>query len=343
MTRTWHVLVLAAAVSALAGSEARAACWAEISDGSASSSSIVRGDFFGDGREVGLVARSTETGCEIGFETAGDGTFKAMPGAGYFADFWGVCRDSVSARDHAVARVSHDRNTSYEIWAAERGAALPVLLYTEFWGEADPRDPRSGIRRGPLVADDGACLWRERLRDREVYKTAMAALRVEPGASPAGARPGLLPWRPLVADEVRVQLAAVRGVASFEGAVYADAAARESWLVVQILGGAACDSEGAVLLLDRKTGRWKSIYDARGSCTVAWNFPMRGMVVAGDRLYAGLCVDCVYGGYEDFEIDLRTNHVRPVRDADAPGPSGETNPVLDDMEIREMLDLPGSF
>ena len=119
MTRTWNVLVLAAAVSALAGGEARAACWA---DDSASSSSTVRGDFFGDGREVGLVARSTETGCEIGFETAGDGAFKAMPGAGYFADFRGVCRDSVSARDHAVARVSHDRNTSYEIMGCGAGS-----------------------------------------------------------------------------------------------------------------------------------------------------------------------------------------------------------------------------
>ena len=335
MTRTWHVLVLAAAVSALAGGEARATCWAEIRDDRASSSSTVRGDFFGDGREVGLVARSTETGCEIGFETAGEGAFKAMPGAGNYADFLGVCRDSVSARDHAVARVSGSWEDWIEIWAAERGAALPVLLYTEFWGEAGPRVP--------LVADDGACLWRERLRDREVYKTAMAALRVEPGVEPGDRPPGLLPWRPLVADEVRVQLAAVRGVASFEGAVYADAAARESWLVVQILGGALCDGDGAVLLLDRKTGRWKSIYDARTGCRHSL-YPMGGMVVAGDRLYASLCVNCSgWGIYEDFEIDLRTNHVRPVRDADAPGPSGETNPVLDDMEILEMFELPGSF
>ena len=57
------------------------------------------------------------------------------------------------------------------------------------------------------------------------------------------------------------------------------------------------------------------------------------MVVADDRLYAGLCVDCVWGGYEDFEIDLRTNRATRVSvgDSDAPGPSDGDNPRLEDI------------
>ena len=43
----------------------------------------------------------------------------------------------------------------------------------------------------------------------------------------------------------------------------------------------------------------------------------------GDRLYAGLCVDCAYwGGYADCEIDLRANRaMRLDWSSDAPGAS----------------------
>ena len=62
---------------------------------------------------------------------------------------------------------------------------------------------------------------------------------------------------------------------------------------------------------------------------------MSGMVVAGDRLYAGLCVECSpapwWADYEDFEIDLRTNHATRVdSESDGPRPNSRENPELDD-------------
>lgn len=289
------------------------------------------GDFLGDGQEIGLALWNTETGCNIGRED-GEGRAVRLGGAGGFyggAHFAAVCRDPVSGRDHAVLHMSEGQYHDIAIWSLE--AAVPKRLYKEGWGDSAYGDDW-GIDLP--VAADGACLWRERQRRFETFGTAMTALRVDRGAGDAEpeAGSGALPQRALAAATVREHLRALRGSARFEGAVYADDAARESWFVVQVLGGPMCDAEGAVLLLERRTGQWKAIYDVAGGCSKAWYFPMRGMVVAGDRLYAGLCVDCSYWGtYADFEIDLRTNRAEALdRDTEAPGPGDEENPQLDE-------------
>ena len=302
----------------------------------------LRGDFLGDGREVGLALWNVDPGCRIG-RADGEGRSAqlvsgkdAWPFDG-FAKFVSACRDPVSGRDRAIVHGSSGHYHAIAIWAMEPPPTPPEPLYTEAWGSSVYGESgRWGIDL--LVAADGACLWRERKRRFDAYDAAMTALRIDRGAESEDgesddARSGPLPWREIAAEEARARLAALRGIARFEGAVYADAAARERWLVVQILGGAFCDAEGAVLLLERETGRWKSIYDVPTGCSKAWNYPMRGMVVAGDRLYAGLCIDCMYwGSYADFEIDLRA--LRAVYldgSADAPGPHEGENPELGDI------------
>ena len=298
---------------------------------------IARGDFLGDGQEIGLALWNTEAGCDIGRED-GEGRATRLDRGGVWAfrggaSFAGVCRDPVSGRDHAVLHMSEGQYHDIAIWSLE--AAAPKRLYSEGWGDGVNEEGEAwGIDR--LVAADGACLWRERQRKFETFRTAMAALRVDRGAEDGAAEPeaesGPLPQRALAAATVREHLQALHGTARFEGAVYADDDARESWFVVQILGGPMCDAEGAVLLLDRGTGQWKAIYDVAGGCSKAWYFSMRGMVVAGDRLYAGLCVDCSYWGrYADFGIDLRTNRAEALDwEAEAPGPGDEENPELHD-------------
>lgn len=292
--------------------------------------STARGDFLGNGQEIGLALWNTETGCDIGRED-GEGRAFQIDGRqpyGGAAGFVAVCRDHVSGRDHAILHTSAGQHHNIAIWGLEAG--VPKQLYLEGWG-----DSMSGDEWGfdLLVAADGACLWRDRQRGFETFKTAMAALRVDRGAGDAEpeAESGPLPQRALAAATVREHLRALRGTARFEGAAYADDAARDSWFVVQILGGPMCDAEGAVLLLDRRTGQWKAIYDVAGGCSKAWYFSMRGMVVAGDRLYAGLCVDCSYWGrYADFGIDLRTNRAEALDWEAEPGPGDEENPELDD-------------
>ena len=143
-----------------------------------------------------------------------------------------------------------------------------------------------------------------------------------------------MPVRALDGETVRKWLKALDGIVTFEGATYADDAGRNSWLIVQILGTRLWDAEGAVLLLDRHKGTWETIYDVPSGGSKQLNFPMRGMVVKGDRLFVSMCTDCEWwGAYSDFVIDLRTNRaVLLDRDAEAgAGPREEGNPLLRDV------------
>ena len=304
----------------------------------------LRGDFMGDGREIRLALWNAGPGCVIGRADTEGRAAGLGGGEGRWvfeggAEFAGACRDPVSGRDHAIVHMSAGQHHDIAIWAAGPAPAPPERLYIEAWGDGVYGEWGIDL----LVAADGACLWRERKRRFEIYDAAMAALRVDRGVEAGDgesddARDGPLPWRAVSGEVVRAQLTALRGIARFEGAVYADADARESWLVVQILGGPLCDSDGAALLLERETGLWQSIYDVPSGCSKAWNFPMRGMVVAGDRIYAALCFDCRYwGDYANFEIDLRAHRAARLDDgAAAPGPTGEENPEIGDI-VREIL------
>ena len=325
-------VLLAASLSA-GGAAWAAYCYEDLTE--SAWRDAVRGDFLGDGRSIGLaMPRSAESGCRVALEAGGGAAAPLDLGESY-AGFAGVCRDPASGRDHAIVHSSAGQEHKVSIWAARLPPAAPERLYAVAWGGAvGERGERWGIDE--LVAPDGACLWRELKRFFETHDAAMAALRVdraargEPGGAD-GAAAGPLPQREIAAAAAREALAALRETAVFEGAVYADDAARDSWFVVQVFGGELCAASGAVLALDRRSGQWKSIYDVPSGCSKTWAFPMRGMVVAGDTLYAELCTHCSgWGWFADFAIDLRAGRVSVVApDAAAPGPREGENPDLD--------------
>ena len=194
---------------------------------------------------------------------------------------------------------------------------------------------------GALVSADGACLWRARLEARETVRAALSALRIGKEAGLGYGEPGrtfALPTRAVPAETVRHWLTALDAAAAsegagyvvaLEGAVYADDAARESWLVVQVLALTANEAEGAVLLLDRRKGAWRTIYDVPSGGTKTLNFPMRGMTVRGDRLFASVCVICdSWGAYRPFAIDLRRNRAT-LLDWEPESGSAENPPIRD--------------
>ena len=89
------------------------------------------------------------------------------------------------------------------------------------------------------------------------------------------------------------------------------------------------EAEGAVLLLDRRKGAWRTIYDVTSGGGKTLNFPMLGMTVKGDRLFALICVDCGgWGEYRYFEIDLRRNRAT-LLDREPESGYAETPPVRD--------------
>lgn len=268
--------------------------------------SAVRGEFTADGKRTRLFLTYD---CRVRHEDGPESELLEAPDA---ASFKTVCRDPVSGRDHAVFHtIAGASSSTVQIWGVDPASSALKPLYTEFWGDMESGDGKWELDR--LVAGDGTCLWRERQKARDTVKAAMMALRVRAGedVGPGGAAPDTLPARGIPAGTARKWLKALGGARSaviLEGAVYADAAGRASWSVVQALGATLHEREGAVLLLDRRTGAWRSIYD------VSLDYPMLGMVVRGDRLFASVCVAWCdrgrgYSGeaeYETLAVDLRT-------------------------------------
>ena len=116
------------------------------------------------------------------------------------------------------------------------------------------------------VADDGACLWRDHLRAREIHRTAITELKV--GEVPEVGLDGLLSSRALDAATVRKRLDVLRGVnAEFGNATYLNFASWSSWGIVEIISDWDHCGETAVgvaLALNRKTGAWQSRHTLRG-------------------------------------------------------------------------------
>ena len=258
-------------------------------------------------------------------------------------DFADLCRDPVSGLDHMrffrspggaspgeVVYMYYDTNkeTLVEVFSDIGDPDFHEYVEPE-WRVA----PKT-VGRGR--AADGTCLWRDKKQAHETFKSAMSALRVGRSVPLDGIdmkRRYRLPVRALHGGTVRKWLKALSGIVTFEGAIYADDIGRNSWLVVQVLGTRLWDAEGAVLLLDRRKRTWKTIYDVPSGGSKQLNFPMHGMVVKGNRLYATMCTDCEWwGAYSDFVIDLRTNRAALLDgDAEAPGPGEESNPLLRDI------------
>ena len=295
----------------------RVFCWDE------GDSAVARGAFRRGGEPTRLLLLSggERGGCRIRHEGG------RLPGRidADGARFVTVCRDAASGRDHAVLHRSAGQHHDVEVWAADPETGNPERLYDEVWGDDAPTEPGAEWgTTGALVAADGACLWRARLEARGTVETALSALLIGRAAGLEHDEPGrifALPTRAVPAETVRRWLTALEAiaapekagrVAALEGAVYADDAARESWRVVQVLARTMYEAEGAVLLLDRRQGAWRTIYDVPSGGSKVLNFPMLGMTVRGDRLFASICIDCPddflgWDAYRPFEIDLRRN------------------------------------
>ena len=230
--------------------------------------------------------------------------FSSIGGRTY-ASFEGVCRDPETGLDHAIVLKGSGQYFDIQIWSVDSASGNPILLHSEGWGDSVyPPGYEWGLDL--LMAKDGACRWRERQDADKSFKAGMAALRIGTTVE-ANEREIDLPTRPLPAAAVRHWLAALKNAATFEGAVYADGLGRDSWLVVQVLGKTLCDAPGVVLVLDRRAGSWRTIYDVPSGCSKTLNYPLRGMVVKGDRLFASICKECdSWGLYNDYAIDLRS-------------------------------------
>ena len=258
------------------------------------------------------------------------------------AELVGVCRDSVTGRDWAVVYLAAGQHADLEFWSVDPETRTPRLEYREVWTvwglEEEQREE---------VMEGGACRARERQAVQALLLEAMVALGTGNGGSattpveerfdiPMGASVEL-PARPIPEEAIRRWLLALSSaeprIATFEGARYADAAARKSWTVIQVLGTRLYEAPGVVLVLDRTRNAWRALYEVLSGGSKNLNFPMLDMVVSGDKLFGSLCTYCdSWGSYDDFEIDLRTN--RATRLAAAPdfGFEEEGNPTIRDIE-----------
>ncbi len=284
----------------------------------------------GSGRQTRLVlARDAERGCVIRHEGSDAADIGRVWTGVYLA---GICRDAETGRDHAMMHASAGQHSDIQVWTADPATGSPLMLYSEAWGgHVSPAGREWGLDL--LVAADGTCRWRERQDAHKSFKAAMAALRI--GAAIDAEEPEFdLPARPVPAGTVRRWLPVLEGAATLEGAVYADDDGRMAWLVVQVLGRTLCDAEGVVLLFDRQRQSWQTIYDVPSGCSKTLNFPMRGMVVKGDRLFASLCRQCNgWGDYRDFVIDLRSLRAAALDPGGGPAlPDGHENPVIHELD-----------
>ncbi len=192
-----------------------------------------------------------------------------------------TCRHPVSGRSHWLIYTQSGAYLGYiEIWSVDPASGNPVRDYVEVWGDRVLK----GVGMEQLVAADGSCLWQERKEGRELFDVAMSDLRI--GREVGNPRRlSELPTRIVPAETVKHWLKALDGIARLEGAVYASDADREAWRVVQVYGVWNCDAEGVVLVLDRKTGVWRAIYDVPSGCSKVLSFSLRDMIIIHDRLY----------------------------------------------------------
>ena len=246
-----------------------------------------------------LFTKPSDGGCRLRHD--GGPASEANPSTEY-AEFAGICRDPATGRDWALVYRSAGQHADLEFWSvdsATRGVRLEHEEVWTVWGLEEEQRAE--------VVDGGECLARERNEVQALLLETMLAL----GAGDAGGTGGPpveerldipvgasieLPARALPEEEVRERLLALASarpaIATFEGARYADGASRESWTVVQVLGTRLREAPGVVLVLDRARNEWRALYEVLSGGSKTLNFPMLGMVVSGDRLFASLCTDC---------------------------------------------------
>jgi len=218
-----------------------------------------------------------------------------------------TCLDSASGSIHSVLLAGAGQYSDLHVWSAGPATGNPVRHYIEGWADTY-RDGRLD-----LVGPDGRCLWRERRSALRAVDDAMRALRMrDAGGKAFILKDGeSLPVRPLAGETVRHLLEPLEGTATFEGAVYGNGADRADWRVIQVRGDAFCDAHGVVLVLNRRSGQWHSVYDIASGCTKTLDFPFYGMRVSDGHLTVSACYNCYgWGDYASYAIDLETWLVR---------------------------------
>ena len=227
-----------------------------------------------------------------------------------YADIADTCRDMESGQVYTILHSGVARYSDIRIWSADAESGDPIQEYVEAWWDSYRRD---GERE--LVSLDGQCLWKDRKASRHAVDDAVRALRI--GDMEAEAvilrDEQELAVRPLDSDEVQRLLLSLDGTATLEGAVYAMPVDRAKWRIVQIRGDAFCDAHGAVLVLNRRTAQWYSIYDIASGCSKSLDFPFYGMHVRDGQLTVSACDDCSWwGAYSPYVINLETWRVREL-------------------------------
>ena len=142
--------------------------------------------------------------------------------------------------------------------------------------------------------------------------------------------------RPLAGETVLRSLESLEGIATIEGAVYASEADYANWRAIQIRGNAICDAYGVVLVLNRRTGQWHSIFNIESGCSNSLDYPFYGMRISDGHLIVSACIHC--RGHDDdyagFSINLETWRVQPLDAEDLSDwdPFYRTNPRIQDIE-----------
>jgi len=247
-----------------------------------------------------------------------------------FGDFVAIvatCRDARSGQIHAVIHAGAGSYSKVQIWLVDADAGEPTQEYVEGW--VDSYEAQERI----LVAADGQCRWRVRQAARQAVTAAVQALQIGGRHDEALNLAALdtLPVRPLTTASVQRFLTPLQGIAMLEGAVYASSADAADWCVVQFRGTALCDAPGVVLVLNRRTGQWYSIYDVQSGCSQVLDHPLREMRVHDGHLIAAACVDCSgVGESVAIAINLATWQVRRLvlEDLEQWDPSRRNNPCI---------------
>ena len=282
------------------------------------------------------------------------------------ARFVTTCRDPITNYDQAVIWTAAGSYADVRVWDIDPATSNPRQLYEEGWGELSPDgflsestdrnlDSSHGDKRSnyPFVKADNTCLWQSRQKDRETFEKAMAGLQIgeeshrifgellsthDAGKGRDISSAADLPTRMIPAETAHKRLRALEDIAVFEGAAYAGGSDRKTWFLVQLFGTWRCDAEGVVLLFNRITGWWGTVYDVPSGCSKRLNYPLRGMLIKDDKLYISACTDCgSWGEYRDFVVDLHTSRVSFLESGANPvGARDQDNPAIGN--ITEALD-----
>ena len=218
----------------------------------------------------------------------------------------GICRDPLTGLDlavlslktyldHAAPFRSNGPRPGIAFWSVDPRSRTPRLVYG---GPFDDLDGRLALGADPNVIVYRHC-WHADLRaDEQRFLTAMAELSAAPGPRVddvrtrarrwnVGAGAAIrFPYRELPSAEVTRWLSLLAAMepplVTFETARYADARAVTNWWVLQVLGTKLENAPGVVLLFDRASRRWLSLYDVFSGSRGALNYPLESMVLRGE-------------------------------------------------------------